>query len=147
MLLRHILIALVIFSMVIAGSALIVSDMNVAYGNQVNDSNFNATYNKLTDIHGNSSQMINKVNASEGIVETGADLFFTGTWSTIKLFFNSFDLMTNKDTGLIASASKDVLGSNGIDGQKFAWFSQAIVTIISITVVFIILSTLLKRPM
>lgn len=140
MLLRSFLIGLIIFSMAIASSAIFIGDLNSAYGTNMNTS-FNGTYNKINDISADANTMVNKVDGSTGIETAGAELFFTGTWSTIKLIFNSFDLVAGDD-GMIETTSKEFLPDN-----RFSWFAPALVAMISITIVFVILSSLMRRPL
>ena len=136
MLLRHFVISLILFGMVIGASSILMSELQTGYNVSISDPAFNATFDKIGAITNDTSTMYNRLNSSEGIETSGGELFYKNTWSTIKLVFKSVDLVPAMITTSFQSFGAD---------SRFDWFPAAIMAIIFVTITFIILSSLLRR--
>ena len=141
-LLRHYLIGLVIFTMLVTGG---VTLMNMF---QEEDSNFipgdeigylNRSFNVYSDLDrqvGSIKTSVEDIDASDesfvGQIFTALDLFVMSLWTTVKVFATSIGFVT-----IFASLSHFL----GIP----TWVGASITTIVTIFILFTIISLLFKK--
>lgn len=131
MLVRDYIIALFMFAMLFTGFAMFYSDTIKTYGITGN-TNYGKTYNQTDEIYEYSQEIYGKVNQTGGTEDTGQDALFLGAWSAFKLTFKSF--------GYIIPLINSIFTDLGI--PKFILIT--FLGIITITLVFMIISAILK---
>ena len=127
---RDILIGIILFSMFIGGAFLILGEMN-AYGTQSVD--MPKTFNQINNTMNDVNQMQSKMSGSGISVVGYLEYISGGAWESLKLMFNS--------AGYINAIISDLSDIVGVP----TFFVGAIITIISITVIFGILSAIFRR--
>jgi hypothetical protein len=145
MLARDYLIMLVIFSLFTGIAALIVADLS-SEGSGYNvtgivDEDFEDTYNRINELEGTIGQMGNATKSKEGLGILGgvAEGFFGATISVIELTFSSFSIV--RET-LVA-----MMYSFGIPPIIANLAFSAIMMILTIIIVFVVVSSLTKTKM
>jgi hypothetical protein len=141
---REWIIGLIIFSVICGIFGLVVSDMassdngyNVA---NMSDSNFDAAYNQVSNTSGIAGQMGNATVSKEGLSTFGSvELFFGSTISVIQLTFGSLSMVNNVFT--------NIFHSFGIPSVLANIIFPAIISIITVILVFIVVSSLTKTKM
>jgi hypothetical protein len=132
MILKNILITTILISVVIVGLSAVTFEMASGYGTTY-DSSWNNTYNVINDVSTNLNDSNNKINA-EGIQSTSFwEYFSNGAWSSIMSFKNT------------ASLGKAMLTDVQTRYNIPTLYISAGVTIISITILFSLLSVIFRR--
>jgi len=138
---RDYVIILIIFSVVVGVGGLMVQDMasvdngyNVA---NMPDSNFDSSYNRLSEVSGNMSIGANSTRTGFGSLSGGAgDTFFSSTSIVFDLVFGSFSM--------VSSVFSSFASSFGIPPQIANIVFVGLLTIITVLITFIIISSLTK---
>lgn len=128
---RDILISIIIFSMFVAGSFLIVSDMYSSYGVPYADNS--SLYNKMADVNKDTQIMQDSLSSSGASPVGFLEYISTGAWQSLKLLINS--------GGIISS----VVTQFGNDYNIPPVFILAFISITSITIIFSIISAIMRR--
>lgn len=145
MLARDYMIALVIFSLVAGIGGLLVADITSEGAGynvpNVTDANFDDTYNRLSELDSTIGQMGNSTKSKEGLGILGgvAEGFFGATISVINLMFDSFSIVNDTLAAFVESF--------GIPPQLANLIFPAIIMILTIIIVFVVISSLTKTKM
>jgi len=145
MLARDYMIALVIFSFVAGIGGLLVTDItgsNAGYNvSNVSNPDFDDTYNRLSELDSTIGQMGNSTKSKEGLGILGgvAEGFFGATISVINLMFDSFSIVSDTLTAFVESF--------GIPPQIANLIFPTIMMIITIIIIFVVISSLTKTKM
>jgi len=128
---RDILICIVLFGMFIGGAFLIVGGMFGSYGIPYSDNS--SVYNKVAEIYSSTDSMKNSISNS-GVSTIGDVLLFPkGVWESIKLVINSGSIIT----GMVEAI--------GNDYNIPPIFIFGFITIVTITIIFGIISSIMRK--
>ena len=128
---RDILISIVLFGMFIGGLFLITGEMFSSYGIPTT---YNSTvYNKIADISTQTDTMRTAIENSGTSVVGDILLFPKGVWESIKLVLSS--------GGIIGSVVNSISTDYGIPSI----FTFGFITIVMITIIFGILSAIMRK--
>lgn len=141
MLARDYVIILIIFSVFAGIGALIVTDIaseDTGYDTNISNSNFDSSYNKMEDLTELSSQLSNATTSSSGLglLGGGIEIIFTATVAVIKLVFDSFSMVNGVFTSMVTSFGIPLSIANII--------FPALLSIITVILVFVVISSLTK---
>ena len=131
MLPRDILISIIIFGMFVGGAFLIVSDMYGSYGIPYSDNS--TLYNKIADVNKDTQIMQDSLSSSGASPVGFLEYISTGAWQSLKLVINS--------GGIISS----VVTQFGNDYNIPPIFILAFISIVSITIIFGIISAIFRK--
>lgn len=137
--LRDFAIVVVVFSLVTASFVMLIGGIENAYGDTINENlawkndSFNATFNKMDAMYNETGRMANKTQ-EEGLEGVGiAETLAGGTWDVIVMVWKSFGYV-----GTFVTDASEVLGLP-------PWFVTGVIAIITITMVFTIISLFTRR--
>jgi hypothetical protein len=144
MLARDYVLILIVFSLFVGLGALVVSDMaspdngyNVA---NMSDPNFDSTYNKLQYTSNLVQDMGNETTSNQGLSFQGTtELLFGSTTTVIQLVFNSLSMVNTVFSGMVQTM--------GIPASIANLVFPAILSILTVILVFVVISSLTKTKM
>lgn len=129
--LRNLVIALVVFSVIVMGSSVFIGQINEDYNTTINET-FNDTLNSMSYVHSSAENMSNKVD-EEGSFDNSAYGVVSGSGTILKMMFGSLSI--------IKSA---IYNSARLMGVPL-WFAYALITIAVITFVSLVIGVLFRR--
>ena len=131
--LADLIIGLVMFSMVILGVSSLIGDVGGDYGKTV-DSDINSTYNKMSELQSRVEGIESKTigNETETSWTTFGSLVFKGPIRAVKL------------VGLSLTIPKDIAVDIQNTGYVPEWFINGLLLILSIVVIFLVISAIIK---
>lgn len=137
---RQYIIGILIFSMFITGGMSLMSSFfehDATFGDQDKYNQFNDTFNIMDDV----SDRVNDLESSVVSVDTDPGLWGTlsaltlGVWNSLQLLFSSFGFMDTVFNGF-----ESIFGIPG-------WIGTMIIAIITVVLVFSIISAILQRDL
>lgn len=137
---RQYIIGILIFSMFIVGGVSLMSNLfekDPTFGDQDKFNQFNDTFNIMGDV----SIRVNDLESSVVSVDTDPGLWGTlsaltlGVWNSLGLLFSSFGFMDTVFNGF-----ESIFGIPG-------WVGSTIIAIITVMLVFSIISAILQRDL
>lgn len=129
----------ILFSGVIALLVLALGDMVDTYGTEnVTDSAFQTTFDKFQDNTDIAQEMWNRSSGEDGLSTIGTfDILFKSTFSVISLVFSSVTLAGTQVFGFVEYF--------GIPKEVGFIFGTIILSILSVIIVFIVISSVSRR--
>lgn len=134
MLPRDIPIMLVLLSIVIFSSSMFIGDFSDNYGTDFSTGEWNETFNRMSEISADAEGMKESVKPEQG----GLDFLFSGTKTVLSLVLNSFATVVE-----IISGGLQMIGIPTVVAKPV---STGIFAIFTITALFAIISSVLRRP-
>lgn len=137
-LIRHYLIGIIVFTLVIVGGVSMIGifrESNPSFGDTDKYTQFNRTFNKMDDITTQVNNLENTIENEEpewGVFGVLNALISSG-WNTLKLMFNSLDFMDD--------AFEGVSSFFGVP----AWIPALVSLIVTIIIAFVIYSAIFQR--
>ena len=138
---RDWVVAVIIFSGIIALGFLMAADFAVSYDNaDVIDENIEERYASVTETTAVADSAFSAISSKEGLTLVGAfDILFASGFTVISLLLNSVFIM---------SASLQSFGADfGIPTQVTAIFFSVAISVISTILVFIVISSTTRRDL
>ena len=134
MLPRDVPTIIILFGLVVSMSAIFIGDLG--YYNpesNISSGDWNTTYNKINNVYESTKNMQDSVRPEQ----SGVDFLITGTQTVINTVLNSFSLVSS----ILKSGLEDV----GLPSSVANPLSWGLFSIFIITVVFSIISAVLKQ--
>lgn len=130
--LRNIVIAVVVVSIIVMGSSIFLGETVDNYGTSINHTQFNSTFNRIDDISDDADDMEAKIDDEGGFVDNAYGTV-SGSWAVIKMMFKSL------------AVGKDLI-YEGVAAMKLPiWFALGLALIAVITVVALVAGVLFRR--
>ena len=131
MLPRDVLISVIIFGMFMAGAFLILGNMSNSYGVPFSDNT--SVYNKVGEITASTTAMQTSLKSSGASPIGFLEYISSGAWSSLILFMNSGAIIGSVVTGI------------GNDYNIPPIFILSFIAIVSITIIFGIISSIFRK--
>lgn len=131
--LRGVIIGAIVVGIIVSAFAIVIGEYNTAYGTTIG-TGFNDTFNKIDDVRVLSEEMSDAIETSTVSVGSFLGFMATGAWKVLVM-------MITTPITLMTSLITDMTAQIGFP----AWFGGALVTILVVTVVFIIVGTIFRR--
>ena len=131
MLPRDVLISIIIFGMFVTAAFTILGNLYGSYGTPYTDNS--SVYNKVTEITASTTQMQDSLKSSGASPVGFLEYISSGAWSSLILFINSGSIIGTVVTGI------------GNDYNIPPIFILSFMTIVSITIVFGVISAIFRK--
>lgn len=132
MLLRNLIIAIIIMSMIVISMAGILQSLNEGYGTNI-DAGFNETYNNLETMVNLTNDISNKTQGSDITTADAFETMSSGALGSLKLTYSAVPTLNNM--------IQDMLIDVGI--PTYIW--QGFLAILTVLISFIIISAIFRH--